>query len=149
MQKHKSSKTIHKLERELLTPIMHYLRQIGCQEVVSELRFFDRGIDVYGVRQSRPRRTYAVELKLSNWQRALQQAAVYQLCADFSFVALPICVALTLDLQLFKKCGVGILMVRPDGTVGVLLEASRTSETRSHYVRAMSLLAERESQYAQ
>jgi hypothetical protein len=149
MQKSKSLKTIHKLERELLTPVMYYLRRIGCHEVVSELRFFDRGIDVYGVKQSRPKRTYAVELKLSNWQRALQQAAVYQLGADYSFVALPIRVALTLDLETFKKCGVGVLMVRPDGTVGALLEASRSSETRSHYVRAMALLAERESDYAQ
>jgi len=147
MPKSKSSRTIHKLERELLTPVMHYLSEIGCQKVVSELRFFDRGIDVYGVKKSRINRTYAVELKLTNWQRALQQAAVYQLCADYSFVALPIQIALTLDLQQFKESGVGVLTVRPDGTVGVLLDALRTKETRIHYVKAMTLHAERESNY--
>jgi hypothetical protein len=147
MPKSKSSKTIHKLESELLPPVMHYLAEIGCQKVVSELRFFDRGIDVYGVKRSRKKLTYAVELKLTNWQRALQQAAVYQLCADYSFIALPIRIALTLDLRPFKESGVGVLTVRSDETVGVLLDAVKTNETRTHYVKAMTLHAEWEGNH--
>jgi len=127
---------------------MHFLRDIGCQRVVSELRFFDRGIDVYGLRKGRETRTYAVELKLTDWQRALQQAAVYQLCANYCFVALPLRTALSLDVQFFKGAGVGVLIVRPDGTVGVLVDAAKSGETRRHYMKAMALHAEMESAHA-
>jgi hypothetical protein len=142
MPKSKSSTPTQKLERELYQPVLRYLQGIGCHRVVSELRFFDRGIDVYGVKPARPRRTYAVELKLTNWQRAIQQAAVYQLCADFSYVALPARSVLNLDLELFKSSGVGVLLVRPDGSVGCVLDAKKTPETRRHYVKAMASHAE-------
>jgi hypothetical protein len=140
---------IHKLERELLVPVMHYLRDIGCQKVISELRFFDRGIDVYGVKDSRPRRTYAVELKLNDWKRALQQAAVYQLCSDFSYVALPTHSMANIDLEPFKECGVGLLVVRPDCSVGEVLEALKTAETRPHYLKAMRKYADLENAHVQ
>jgi len=142
MPKIKSSIPTRKLERELAEPVIRYLREIGCQVVVPELRFFDRGVDIYGVKQSRPRRTYAVELKLVKWQRAIQQAAVYQLCADYSFIALPIKSALNVDLVPFKNCGVGVLTVREDGSVGRLLDAERSVERRQHYVEAMTKHAE-------
>lgn len=149
MPRKESSATIHKLERDLLVPVMHYLRDIGCQKVISELRFFDRGIDVYGVRDSRPRKTFAVELKLSDWKRALQQAAVYQLCSDFSYVALPLRSILHIDLVPFKECGVGLLVVRPDCSVGVVLEAQKSAEARPHYIKAMRRYADLENAHAQ
>lgn len=142
MQKNKSSIPIHKLEKELVGPVTRYLHEIGCQIVVPELRFFDRGIDIYGVKQSRIKLTYAVELKLVKWQRAIQQAAVYQLCADYSFVALPIQSALNIDLAPFRNCGVGVLLIRDDGSVGCLLNATRSVERRPHYVEAMTRHAE-------
>jgi len=76
------------------------------------------------------------------WQRAIQQAAVYQLCADYSFVALPIQSAINVDLALFRNCGVGVLIVRGDGSVGCLLNAARSVERRPHYVEAMAKHAE-------
>jgi hypothetical protein len=149
MPKKESSATIHKLEKELLSPVMHYLREIGCQQVISELRFFDRGIDVYGIRNSKPRKAYAVELKLTDWKRALQQAAVYQLCSDFSYVALPIRSLPNIDLNPFKECGVGLLIVRSDCSVGVVLEAQKSVEARPHYVEAMRRYARLESIHVQ
>lgn len=142
MPKNKSSISTRKFERELAEPVTRYLREIGCQVVVPELRFFDRGVDIYGVKQSRPKRTYAVELKLVKWHRAIQQAAVYQLCADYCFVALPIQSAVNVDLAPFKNCGVGVLTVRADGSVGCLLNATRSVERRLHYVEAMTKHAE-------
>ena len=141
MQTKQSFMKTHSLERELIEPITRFLTSLGCAAVASELRFFDRGIDVYGVRDLRPRTTYAVELKLSDWYRALQQAAVYQLCCDFSYVAMPVRAALNLDITPFKECGVGILMVRRDNSVGVLLEAARSTEVRKDYVAALSRTA--------
>jgi hypothetical protein len=149
MPKKESSATIHKLEKELLSPVMHYLYEIGCQQVISELRFFDRGIDVYGIRNSKPRKSYAVELKLTDWKRALQQAAVYQLCSDFSYVAVPIRSLFTIDLNPFKECGVGLLVVRPDCSVGAILEAQKSIEARPHYVEAMRRSARLEKIHVQ
>jgi hypothetical protein len=138
----------HNLEAELIEPVKLWLRAQGCTTVVSELRFFDRGIDIYGIRSSRPRTTFAIELKLTDWQRALQQAAVYQLCCDLSYIAMPIGPALSLDLAPFKQCGVGILMVRRDGTVGTLLESRKSTEVRRDYVSALSRMAMEEPVYA-
>jgi hypothetical protein len=131
--------TVRKLESDLMLPVSNYLREIGCEPVVPELKFFDRGIDVYGIKGSgRHRITFAVELKLTKWSRALQQAATYQLCCDYSYVAMPLRATLTLDLAVFKAAGIGVLCVRSDGTVGEMLRASRSPETRRHYVRAMT-----------
>lgn len=139
MQKKTSSIRARKRESDLVVPVVNYLRGIGCRHVAPELRFFDRGIDVYGVKRAGRRRlTFAVELKLKKWPRALQQAAVYQLCSDFSYVAMPLKSVLSLDLSIFRSAGVGVLFVRPDGTVGQMLEAQRSLETRRHYVQAMS-----------
>lgn len=148
MQRRQSSTKTHSLERELVIPVMTYLRDRGCSSVVSELRFFDRGIDVYGVCEGRRKLTYAVELKLSDWQRALQQAAVYQLCSDLSYVAMPFDGAACVDLAPFRQCGVGLLVVREDGSVGTMLEAQKSSEVRRHYVAALSRSAREDIAYA-
>lgn len=148
MPNKRSSTKTHSLERELIEPIKRYLREQGCHTVVSELRFFDRGIDLYAIKEGRPRLTYAVELKLTDWQRAIQQAAVYQLCSDLSYIAMPLKSILLLDIAPFRQCGVGILSVREDGSVGKLLEAQRSSEVRREYVSALSRAAMEEVAYA-
>lgn len=139
MPKRTSLKRICRLESDLISPVTKYLRQVGCSQVASELPFFGRGIDVYGVRYSGRRVvTYAVELKLTKWARALQQAALYQLCCDFSYVAMPLRSAVNLDISHFRNAGIGILCVRPDGKIGTMLEAKRSPEKRRDYVNAMS-----------
>lgn len=149
MQKKTLSTQTRKLERDLVQPVMRYLREIGCNLVAAELKFFDRGIDVYGVRRTGRRSvTYAVELKLKKWPRALQQAAIYQLCCDFSYVAMPLKSVLCLDLSVFRNTGIGVLFVRPDGSVGQMLEAQKSSEVRKHYVEALSRAISEESTYA-
>jgi hypothetical protein len=140
---------IRRLESDLIRPVASYLRGLGCDQVVRELKFFDRGIDVYGVKVSGRRTiTFAVELKLKKWTRALQQAAIYQLCCDYSYVAMPLSTVVTLDLELFRNAGVGVLFVRSDGSVGQMLEASQSHETRRHYVEALSRATMEDSLYA-
>lgn len=149
MQKKTSSTQVRRLERDLVEPVVDYLRGIGCDQIVPEQQFFDRGIDVYGIKSSGRRTvTYAVELKLTKWTRALQQAATYQLCCDFSYIAMPLKRVLSLDLSIFREAGVGVLFIRPDGTVGEMLEAQRSLETRRHYVEAMSKANLEDSLYA-
>jgi len=103
--------------------------------------FFDRGIDVYGVKYERPRTTYAVELKLTDWRKALRQAAIYQLCCDYSYIALPSRSLFSIDPVPFKESGVGLLVVRPDNAVGRIIEPQKSTEQRSFYSNKFLSLA--------
>jgi hypothetical protein len=149
VQKKTSSTQIPKYERDLVEPVADYLRAIGCDQVVHELKFFDRGIDVYGVKTSGRRPvTFAVELKLTKWNRALQQAAIYQLCCDFSYVAMPLKAVQSLDPSAFRSAGIGLLFIRTDGTVGEMVEAKQSLEARRHYIDALSRATLEELVYA-
>ena len=138
----------HSLENELLSPICNFLRSAGCEIILPELAFFDRGIDVYGIKNNRPRATYAVELKLTDWRKALRQAAIYQLCSDFSYVALPARTLRQIDPEPFKASGIGVMIVRPDDSVGVIIEAAKSTEQRSYYSKKYLSLAHVESAHA-
>lgn len=131
----------HALECELLAPISDFLRSLGCNVLLPELMFFDRGIDVYGVKCDRPRTTYAVELKLTDWRKALRQAAIYQLCSDYSYIALPSRSLFSIDPAPFKESGVGVLVVRPDNSVGIIIEPQKSTEQRSFYSKKFLSLA--------
>lgn len=117
-----------------MKPISAYLRHTGCDVVIPDLPFFDRGIDVYAIR-SRPRRlAFAVELKLYDWRKALRQAAIYQLCSDFSYVALPSTTVPKVQLDQFRQAGIGILSIGVTGDVSIFLKARRSTEQREFYL---------------
>ena len=121
-------------ENKLKGPVLHFLKGMGCDKLKTEIILIDRGIDVFGLRTGRKPLSYAVELKLQNWQKAIRQAAIYQLCADYSFVAMPIDKASSLDLELFNASGVGLLAVNPDSQrVKVLSAAKRSVVKHSIY----------------
>jgi hypothetical protein len=105
--------------------------------VIRELQFFDRSIDLYGVCWGRGAKTIAVELKLRKWQKALQQAALYQLCADYAYVAMPLEVAKTLEASAFREAGIGILAVDTNAkSVQILLPAAPSRQAKGHYIGA-------------
>jgi hypothetical protein len=122
-------------ECDLCSPVRRFLGREGCDRVIRELRFFDRSIDLYGVAWGIEGKTIAVELKLRKWQKALQQAALYQLCSDYSYVAMPWDRAKELKFHFFQAAGVGILAVDMESkVVDVLLPAVLSRETKQHYV---------------
>lgn len=67
-------------------------------------------MDLYGY-ATKLNTTTAVELKLTKWTRAFQQALVYQLCADFVYLALPIAAAQRVDVPLLERHGIGLIGV--------------------------------------
>jgi hypothetical protein len=82
-------------------------------------------------------KTIAVELKLTKWQKALQQAALYQLCSDYSYVAMPKKVAEALQHGFFSAAGIGILGVDTKSKdVQVILPAILSKQAKGHYVGA-------------
>lgn len=63
---------------------------------------------------------YAVEVKISNWRSALKQAALNQLFAQRSYVALPASAATRLepsDRELFSRYHVGLIAVEESAWV--------------------------------
>jgi hypothetical protein len=123
-------------ERDLSLPVRRFLNREGYNRVIRELAFFERSIDIYGVAWGDKDKTVAVELKLRKWQKALHQAALYQLCSDYSYVAMPKKVAQTLvGHKDFKAAGIGILSVDlASQAVEVVLPAVLSTKAKRHYV---------------
>jgi len=133
----KVNKTKHVAECDLCRPVRRFLSRAGYSKIVEELQFFDRSIDVYGVASGEEARTVAVELKLRKWQKALQQAALYQLCCDYSYVAMPKDVARGLEPKAFSAAGIGILAVDTiSKAVEVVLPALLSKQAKGHYIGA-------------
>lgn len=85
--------------------------------------------------------TIAVELKLSRWNRAFEQALVYQLCADHVYLALPFTSAMRVEIPLLERNGLGLIGVRPGPRCIMLLQAQQSTvllpSYREFYVELM------------
>jgi hypothetical protein len=131
-------------ESSLLEPVCGTLRRRGFRQQRPEMQFFEYSMDLYGY-AALEHKTIAVELKLVRWMRAFEQALIYQLCADYVYLALPEQGARRVDLSLLKKHGIGLICVRPGPRCLILLHA-----TLSHVIDVgyrdfyIGLLKERE-----
>ncbi|HUV23982.1 MAG TPA: hypothetical protein VMW26_00985 [Methanomassiliicoccales archaeon] len=112
------------LEEELRPSINQWMLQEGLHPI-NEYRICWRIPDVVGVRDGRIE--VAVEMKLSDWKGALRQASIYTIFSVKSFVAMPSKKqALVLrHIREFRRRGVGILMVRGDGSVSELIASGQ------------------------
>jgi hypothetical protein len=125
-------------EEQLANPVLKFLRGVGCDSLKMELILVDRGIDVFGLSSGPSSRSYAVELKVQNWQKALRQAAIYQLCADYCYVAMPRERAQRLDQEFFRAAGVGLLSVDLDSEhVAILCSARRSAVKQPTYANSL------------
>ena len=131
----KKSKGRNVAECDLCRPVRRFLSGEGYSRIVEELQFFDRSIDVYGLTSGEEGKTVAVELKLTKWQKALQQAALYQLCSDYAYVAMPKKMAHSLERKSFREAGIGILAVDTvSKEVEDVLPAILSEQTKGHYI---------------
>lgn len=118
-------------ERDLLVRVATYVRGKGYTTQAIELRFYEYKIDLYAF-SKRTGKTLAIELKLTKWKRALQQALIYQLCSDFVFIALPLRVVDHVDPTLLRAHGIGLIAVCSNNC-RTIVEAERSREVRQHY----------------
>ena len=114
--------SIYRQESTLLTPVRTHLRRKGFFQQRPEMQFFEYSMDIYGY-ASRSDRTTAVELKIARWPRAFEQSLVYQLCADFVYMALPAEAAIRVDRLLIAEHGLGLIAVHRGPKCVVLIEA--------------------------
>lgn len=118
-------------ESELLAPVSGHLRRRGYSRQHEELQFYDHSIDLYGL-SIRDNTTTAIELKLYRWTRAVQQAMLYQLCADFVYIALPTATIANVSLPALKEHGIGLIAVAPT-RCSIVLPAKRSGFVLDRY----------------
>ena len=90
-------------EYELYPPIVDYLKNEGYN-YYEEIKFLTRYIDLVG---HKGKRLVAIEVKVSNWQKALQQALACRLCAHESYIALSEKYVHRVRLDILKEYGIG------------------------------------------
>jgi hypothetical protein len=119
-------------ESALLEPVQRSLRRRGFGRQQDEVQFFEYSIDLYGY-AAPVHMTVAVELKLSRWTRAFEQALVYQLCADHVYVALPWRAAKRVEIPLLEQHGLGLIGVQPGPRCVVLCPAQQSTVVMPDY----------------
>ena len=121
-------------EADLLQPVQAHLAA-QYPEQQTEVGFYEYRIDLYG-HYPRTGQTIAVELKLRRWRRAIEQALLYQLCADRVMIAVPEATARRVNREELQAHGLGLLAVRADGCTE-LVEARQSTVVRPAYRAAM------------
>ncbi len=131
-------------EREsLLYPLVaDYKRRQSFQLQAPEMQFYEYRIDLFGYSQTL-NLSVSVELKLTNWRRAIEQALLYQLCSDYSFIALPESTVKRVDLGLLTCHGIGLIAVGEAGNCREVLSAAQSNVVRAFYRDAYIELLQR------
>lgn len=113
------TKSSFKSEKEMRIPIINWLIKRGLNPEV-EVKHWGKVPDVVGYDDGFLE--IAVEMKLSDWKRALYQATTYTLFAHESYVAMPENKKTLISRKIneFNRWGVGILIVKNNQTVEVL-----------------------------
>lgn len=119
-------------ESSLLEPVTKYFARKGFRVHLAEMPFYQRSVDVYAFSRTTDK-TVAVELKLFKWKKAFQQALIYQLCADKSYIAMPKKYTSRVDLNLLSNHGVGLISVNENGRCLKLIEAQQSTVIKDDY----------------
>jgi hypothetical protein len=119
-------------ESFLLAPVSRFVRERLYTRQEAETPFFEHRIDLYAF-SPRDVLTVAVELKLKKWRRALEQAVIYQLCADLVYVALPESAIAVVDKSIFMHHGVGLIAVLDGERCAEVVPAQQSAVLRPHY----------------
>jgi len=124
-------------EDDFLQPIRRLFRK-NQYSFFEDVKVNDRRIDVVLLRKDNGR-LIAVELKIKKWQRALEQAAVYQLFTNQVYVSLWHEYLNSRNIQVFKQYGIGVIVVEPTIKQGLRAEIiqnpKRTIKVNEYYAK--------------
>jgi hypothetical protein len=119
-------------ESSLLKPVEGYIKRKGFCVHGTELPFYQRSVDIYGFSRIK-NKTIAIELKLHKWKKAFQQALIYQLCADESYIAMPQKYTSRVNFDLLLEHGIGLISVSEIGRCCKLIEARQSLVVKNDY----------------
>lgn len=104
-----TSSAVFNREVDMYQPLLGLFSQVGI--TVAEVPFFGKRIDLlFGTPSLLS--LHAVETKLHDWRRAFKQAALNQLAAQRSYIAVPWTLAVRLtkrEEDLFRRYDIGII----------------------------------------
>jgi hypothetical protein len=132
--------SLFRYEEELREALKKWVTEQGF-EVFCEVPVCGKIPDVLGAKDGIIR--IAIEMKLSNWKRAIEQAFVYEVFANRSYIAMPENKKRLLQKNIseFNRWGIGILIVCDDKRVEVL---HHPKEKKVLYERRCSEIIDRE-----
>ncbi len=107
-------------EKELYPPLLDYLEKKGYS-YYQEVKFFTRQIDLIAIKT---KEIIAIEVKVENWQKALQQALTCKLCANKVYIAFWHEHIDRIPQKKLKKHGIGLLAV--NGSVERVIKARKS-----------------------
>jgi hypothetical protein len=110
-------------ETRIVEKLIHYCYDKNLRYSV-EVPFFLSKIDLVSINPKNGE-VIAVEAKVSNWARAIQQATSYTLCANRVYLALWHEYAHRVDTQILDRYGIGLMSV--NGNVEVVHEARKSN----------------------
>lgn len=123
----------YKFESELYKPVMRYFKNKSFTSQMVEAEFFERRIDLYAFSR-KLNKSIAVEMKLSNWKKALNQALIYQLCSDYVYLAMPISAMAAIEVGKIKGYGIGLIAIYDSGVCKRILEAKKSKYVKKNYI---------------
>jgi len=120
-------------ETQVAWRVRRYLVDSGYR-VRSEIPFISKRIDLVGV-MPLSGTVVAIEAKVSDWRRGLQQALPYRLCSHMTFLAISARYLHRVDRVMLGKFGVGLIAV--DGSARIEMAARTSRMTYPKYVEAV------------
>ena len=121
-------------EEKLVLKLVKALEDMGFT-TEREVPFWLYRLDV--VAQRAADELYAVEAKIRNWQRAIEQAKVYQLCVPHVVIAMPEETARRPDSDQLSNLGIGLWAV--GNGIEELVPARQSPVYRVTFARLMGL----------
>jgi hypothetical protein len=128
-------------ESDLYDPVAGYVRRRGYRQQGAEVPFFDYRIDLYAYSRC-DMLSVAIELKLTNWKRAVHQALIYQLAADITFVALPRYNVGDNAIAACSAYGIGVIAVGITGRCEQVLKPKPSDDVKDWYREQLVALVE-------
>jgi hypothetical protein len=119
-------------ESQLLEHVARFAKRKGFSLQSVEMPFYEYRIDLYGFSRKN-NATVAIELKLNDWKRAVEQTLIYQLCADLVYIAMPENSAKRVDKSQLECNGIGLIAVRDSGTCTCMVLAKEHVEVHIPY----------------
>lgn len=129
-------------EVALVRRLEWFFRDLGYV-AAKEVPVSTRLVDLYCV-DPESGTTIAVEAKLSDWRRAIRQATVYKMAADFVFIALPQRAISGECMSACTAAGIGAIAVPRRGRARFVLRAPpNRAQLRRLVHRALSFVGPR------
>lgn len=117
-------------ETEIVNRVNQYLKNNGFS-YKNEVKFLERKIDIVGVKN---RKVVAIEAKVKDWKKALQQAITCKLCSHYVYVAFwHQC--LPQNMFVFEKYGIGVMSV--NGFVKIIKKAKKSDMIHKALINEM------------